>query len=47
MRREAHFIHDVRQGDRWLDDYLYAMLADEWRRRYPDWESQLTGLPRS
>jgi len=30
MRREAHFIHDCHVKDEWVDDYVYAMLDDEW-----------------
>ena len=32
MRREAHTIKDSLHRDRgWLDGYVYALLADEWR----------------
>lgn len=30
MRREAHFRHDCRDKGEWIDDYVYALLADEW-----------------
>ena len=30
MRREAHFVHDCHVKGKWVDDYLYAMLEDEW-----------------
>lgn len=30
MRREAHFIHDCYSKGEWVDDYLYAMIEDEW-----------------
>ena len=30
MRREAHFVHDCHTKGEWVDDYLYAMLEDEW-----------------
>jgi len=30
MRREAHFVHDCHSKGEWVDDYLYAMLEDEW-----------------
>lgn len=33
MRREAHHIADSLHRDRgWLDEYVYALLADEWTR---------------
>jgi len=31
MRREAHFIHDNFVKGEWVDDYVYAILKDEWR----------------
>ncbi|AWB93887.1 GNAT family N-acetyltransferase [Aeromicrobium chenweiae] len=32
MRREAHHVRDSLHRDRgWLDEYVYALLADEWR----------------
>lgn len=31
FRKEAHFIKSFRSGDRWLDDCIYAFLAEEWR----------------
>ncbi len=30
MRREAHHIASFRDGDTWTDEYVYALLADEW-----------------
>ena len=30
MRREGHFIQNVWFKGRWANEYLYAMLADEW-----------------
>jgi RimJ/RimL family protein N-acetyltransferase len=35
MRREAHFLHNVRHRDEWVDDFVYAMIDTEWRARYP------------
>lgn len=32
MRREAHFVQNVWFKGKWGDEYLYAVLADEWRR---------------
>jgi [ribosomal protein S5]-alanine N-acetyltransferase len=32
MRREAHFLQDVRVKGEWRDSYLYAILADEYLR---------------
>lgn len=32
MRREAHFVRSELIGGEWADEYLYAMLATEWRR---------------
>ena len=32
MRREAHFRQDKRSRDGWRDSYLYAILAEEFRR---------------
>ena len=31
MRREGHFVRWRKIKDEWVDDYGYAMLADEWR----------------
>ena len=31
MRREAHLIGCRRIGDVWRDEFVYAILADEWR----------------
>ena len=33
MRREGHFIQNVWFKGRWGDEYLYAILREEWRRR--------------
>ena len=30
MRREAHFRKNCFDGDRWEDEYAYAILAEEW-----------------
>ncbi len=32
MRREAHFIRDYWFKEKWEDEYLYAILQDEWQR---------------
>ncbi|GAB2927011.1 GNAT family protein [Micromonospora polyrhachis] len=31
MRREAHFIHNVRLKGEWKEELVYAMLQQEWR----------------
>ncbi|MCX5134463.1 GNAT family N-acetyltransferase [Streptomyces sp. NBC_00340] len=31
MRREAHFIENDLDGERWADEYVYATLAREWK----------------
>ena len=34
MRREAHHVADSLHRDHgWSDEYVYALLADEWRSR--------------
>ena len=33
MRREAHFIKNCYHDDGWTDEYVYAILASEWRER--------------
>ena len=33
MRREAHFVHDNLVDGEWVDDYVYAMLDNEWRAK--------------
>jgi RimJ/RimL family protein N-acetyltransferase len=33
LRKEAHFRESWRDGDRWVDDAVYAMLDHEWRHR--------------
>ena len=35
MRREAHFVQHVWFKGRWSDEYVYAMLRDEWPARAP------------
>jgi ribosomal-protein-alanine N-acetyltransferase len=32
MRREAHFVQDQKKAGEWKDSFLYAILADEWKR---------------
>lgn len=34
MRREAHFIKDVRLHGEWCDEYFYAILEEEWAARH-------------
>lgn len=31
FRKEAHFIKSFCMGDRWCDDCIYAILAEEWK----------------
>ena len=31
FRKEAHFIKSFRLGNKWYDDCVYAMLAEEWQ----------------
>ncbi len=31
MRREGHFLEDVREKGQWRNSYLYAILAKEWK----------------
>ncbi len=33
MRREAHFVKNCFHDGVWVDKYLYAILAEEWRTR--------------
>lgn len=33
LRREGHFIQNVPSGHGWADEYLYAILQDEWRSK--------------
>ena len=33
MRREAHFVHDEIFKGEWGDQFVYAILEDEWRKR--------------
>jgi RimJ/RimL family protein N-acetyltransferase len=32
MRKEAHFVKSIRIDNRWVDDCVYALLDEEWRR---------------
>lgn len=32
MRKEAHFVKSIRIDNRWVDDCVYAMLDEEWKR---------------
>jgi len=34
MRREAHFIKNCYHDGVWVDEYVYAILAEEWRTRW-------------
>jgi RimJ/RimL family protein N-acetyltransferase len=34
MRREAHFRQDCFVKGQWIDNYVYAMLDEEWRRQH-------------
>ncbi len=34
MRREAHFIHNEIFKGEWGDEFIYAILEDEWRAKY-------------
>ncbi len=36
MRREAHFKQSHKVGDEWDDEFVYAILADEWRHMTQD-----------
>lgn len=33
MRREAHFRESLRDKGEWCDDFVFALLEDEWRAR--------------
>lgn len=33
FRREGHFVQSYWDDDRWADEYLYAILREEWERR--------------
>lgn len=33
MRREAHFVHANLEDGKWVDEYTYAMLDNEWNSR--------------
>jgi RimJ/RimL family protein N-acetyltransferase len=39
MRREAHFRHSHTVMGEWDDEFVYALLADEWRRLHQETES--------
>jgi RimJ/RimL family protein N-acetyltransferase len=32
FRKEGHFIKSFLMNDQWYDDYIYALLEDEWKR---------------
>ena len=36
MRREGHFLENVWFKGEWADEYLYAVLKDEWLRMHPE-----------
>jgi len=33
MRKEAHFVKSLRIDGQWVDDCVYAMLDEEWKKR--------------
>jgi RimJ/RimL family protein N-acetyltransferase len=33
MRKEAHFVESIWARDRWVDDFIYAILAREWKAK--------------
>jgi RimJ/RimL family protein N-acetyltransferase len=33
MRREAHFVKNCYHDGVWVDEYVYAILAEEWREK--------------
>lgn len=33
MRREGHFLQNIRNKGEWRDEYLYAILRDEWLQK--------------
>ena len=33
FRKEAHFIKSFRMNGQWFDDYVYAMLEEEWQTK--------------
>jgi len=35
MRREAHFVKNCYHDHGWVDEYVYAILAEEWESRGP------------
>jgi RimJ/RimL family protein N-acetyltransferase len=45
MRREGCFVQNAWFKGRWVSEYLYAVLADEWFRRKP-WRSTVKGEPK-
>ena len=32
MRKEAHFVQSLQFRGEWVDDVIFAILADEWNR---------------
>jgi RimJ/RimL family protein N-acetyltransferase len=46
-RREGHFLQNVWFKGAWADEYLYALLCDEWLCRRDDSRSQINTLPLS
>ena len=34
MRREGHFIQNIWFKGKWGDEYLYAVLREEWLRKH-------------
>ena len=45
MRREAHFVRNCHHDDGWTDEYVYAILAEEWPRRRPVDRARETRCP--
>ncbi len=35
MRKEAHFVKSYRMNDEWVDDVIYAILNEEWKKSLP------------
>jgi RimJ/RimL family protein N-acetyltransferase len=46
-RREGHFLQNVWFKGAWADEYLYALLYEEWRCRQEDGQGQISTVPRS
>lgn len=44
FRREATFLQSYWDTDRWTDEYLYAMLEEEWREREVDYQCSVTNI---